>query len=413
LATSPINSSLTDDPLATAPPSELLRKLSGVAEWSGRLRYNEVREAHRRSQLITALMDSLAERAATRQALAGERFARYRAVAARNPAIGRGTRGLDRLLARLGSLGQALVIARSGLWRQTGSFLHDLRHMAAYARRGPDPSVVPAALVDQAWYLATFPDVAASGLAPLVHYLVAGRYEGRSPHPLFDADFYRRHNADALAATGLDPLSHFVAVGAAEGRDPHPLFSLAYYVGQAPDLAESGMNPLVHYLETGWAPDLSPHPLFDPAWYRASLPVAAAAQPPLVHYLTAGAGEGRKPHSLVDPAWYRAQYDDVAAAGFEPLTHFVESGAAEGRSPSAWFDLPHYVAARGEALPAGINPLADYLLGGAWHVGEARPGLPTGPYMATRPELVRQGRTPLDHWARLEGPDAASDPEPA
>lgn len=397
----PLAKPATDDPLTPAQPSDLLRKLSGVAEWAGRLRYNEVREAHRRAQLITGLMDALAERAATRQALAAERFARYRATARRDRKIVRRLRGLDRLLSRLGSVGQALVIARSGLWRRGGSLLHDLRHMAAYARRGPDASVVPAALVDQAWYLATFPDVAASGLAPLVHYLVAGRYEGRSPHPLFDADFYRRHNADALAATGLDPLSHFMAMGAAEGRDPHPLFSLAHYVGQAPDLAESGQNPLAHYLEIGWAPDLSPHPLFDPAWYRASLPVEAAAQPPLVHYLTAGAREDRKPHPLVDPAWYRAQYDDVAHAGFEPLTHFVESGAAEGRSPSAWFDLPHYVAARGEDLEVGVNPLADYLMGGAWRVGEARPGLSTGAYMASRPDLVREGRTPLDHWARL------------
>jgi hypothetical protein len=125
-----------------------------------------------------------------------------------------------------------------------------------------------------------------------------------------------------------------------------------------------------------------------------------------VHYLAGGWRRGFKPHPLFDPAWYLAQYPDVAQTGSEPLTHFLESGAAEGRSPSPWFDLPHYVAARGAELSTdlGANPLIDYLDGGAWRVGEARPGVASGVYLAAHPELVAQGRTPLDHWARLARP---------
>ena len=360
--------------------SSLGRKLDGLAEWAASLRRREERDAYRRTQLIAALTQAMAQRAELQRAVRAQAFANYKRAARRRAHSTRraGAGWLDRLLVKLGSLGQALVIARSGLWRETGRPLHDLRHMAAYARRGPNPQVVPLALVDQPWYLAANPDVAASGLSPLVHYIVAGRHEGRPPHPLFDPAWYRRHNGAALAATGLLPLEHFLQIGAAEGRDPHPLFSLAHYVSQRPELIESGVNPLVDYLETGWAPDLSPHPLFDPAWYRRQLTAEEAAQPPLVHYVTTGWRRGLKPHPLVDPAWCRAQYPDLALADLEPLAHFIETGAAEGRSPSPWFDLPHYVAARGGALDPDSNPLVDYLEGGAWSVGEARPGVPTG-----------------------------------
>ncbi|MEO8115269.1 MAG: hypothetical protein ABI655_12860, partial [Phenylobacterium sp.] len=307
-------------------------------------------------------------------------------------------RRLDHLLLRLGSAGQALVIERSGLWRGAGDRLHDLRHMAAYARRGGDPGLVPPTLLDQAWYLAEYPDVARTRRSPLVHYIAAGGAEGRSPHPLFDARYYRDQNGADLDASRLSPLAHFVRVGAARGRDPHPLFDIGHYVGQQPDL-EAGEDPLSHYLRIGWRVGFSPHPLFDPDWYRGQLQGHADAEP-LSHYVTGGWSRGLTPHPLFDPAWYLSRYPDIAAAGIEPLAHFVLYGAREGRSPSAWFDLPHYVATRGADLAADANPLVDYLQGGAWRIGEAKPGFATAAYLAAAPDLVREGLTPLEHWAR-------------
>ena len=43
---------------------------------------------------------------------------------------------------------------------------------------------------DAAWYLADNPDVAASGMDPLTHYLDTGWREGRDPNPLFDVSWY-------------------------------------------------------------------------------------------------------------------------------------------------------------------------------------------------------------------------------
>jgi hypothetical protein len=298
---------------------------------------------------------------------------------------------------RLGAFGQALVVARSGTWVGTGRRLFDLRHMAAYARRGANPDVPTSSLLDQRWYLAVNPDVAGGKTAPLVHYLIAGAVDGRSPHPLFDVRWYAQRHAAELTATGLSPLEHFVRQGAG-GPGPHPLFDIAHYASQADDL-QPPENPLQHYLRVGWGRGLSPHPLFDPAWYLAQAS-QATSEPPLVHYLRDGWRAGLTPHPLFDPAWYLDQYADVAAAGDEPLSHFVVAGGAEGRNPSPWFDSLHYAAARG--LEPGVNPLIDYLAGGAWAVSEARPGFPTAAYLAAEPQLVRTGLTPLEHWARQQ-----------
>lgn len=335
-----------------------------MANLRGLTQQAQVSEALTRTELTLALSEALAARAraevARRNALADWRLERL-AAQARPRRRGPVSRAIEAVLVRLGSLGAALVIARAGVWRSSGRPLFDLRHMAAYARRGPNPDVQPPTLFDQAAYIQHNPDVAAGRRAPLLHYLLSGGAEGRDPHPLFDNAWYRGCNASDVAGSGLTPLEHYLRQGAAAGRDPHPLFNARHYLSQADDVLP-GEDPLSHYLRVGWMRGLSPHPLFDPAWYREHYPELGAVQ--------------------------------------EPLAHFVSTGAAEGRSPGPWFDLAHYVALRGAALPGQANPLVDYLEGGAWLVGEARPGVPTTAYLAARPELAREGLTPLEHWAR-------------
>ncbi|WP_133255297.1 hypothetical protein [Phenylobacterium kunshanense] len=362
----------------------------------------QVREALARNELGLALHAALTAQADVqaklrRQALAAFQTRGEAPLRRRN----RISRRIDRMLMRLGSLGQALVIARSGVWRGSGQAAHDLRHMAAYARRGARADVTPLAPFDQAWYLAAHPDVASARQAPLVHYLAVGHAEGRSPSPLFDEAWYRQQNASDIAATGLSGLEHYLRVGAVRGASPHPLFDVGYYLAQAPVLA-AGDDPLSHYLREGGHLWLSPHPAFDPDFYgtRAG---DLSGRPALLHYLDEGWRRGLSPHPLVDPAWYRQQYPEVAEADIEPLTHFLAFGGFEGRDPSPWFSTAHYRDARGEALPPGVNPLTDYLLGGAWAVAEARPGFPTVAYLAARPDAARSGVTPLEHWARRQG----------
>lgn len=105
-------------------------------------------------------------------------------------------------------------------------------------------------LFDRDCYLSRYPDVAASGMDPLEHYLRRGGYEGRDPNPFFSSAWYLQHNPDVSAAR-INPLLHYLRIGGREGRDPHPEFSGRRYLAANPDIAEAGENPLAHYLAHG------------------------------------------------------------------------------------------------------------------------------------------------------------------
>lgn len=350
----------------------------------------ETAEALTRARLGDALLQALAARARSEAAARQVLLDRWRARGwVRPDRRNRPRRMIEKVLGRLMWPGRVAVVARSGLWRGAG--------LGAYVARGADPAAQPQALLDQAWYLAIYPDVTAARMSPLVHYLLRGADEGRSPHPLFDAGFYAAGNAQDLAATGLSPLVHFVRIGAGRGRDPHPLFDLSHYLSQAPELIETGENPVAHYLRAGAAAGLSPHPLFQPTYYLGQLQPAERGANPLVHYLTEGSARGLQPHPLFDPAWYEARYPE--AKGHEPLTHFVQVAGEQLQSPGPWFDSPRYAQARGETRPIHIDPLTDYLRGGAWSAALPADGLHPVAFLASHPELAGEGVTPLEHWA--------------
>lgn len=365
-----------------------------------------------RSRLGAALAEALLARQALEVEARALALVGYRAAArplARPRRYNRIARRVDNVLDRLGSIGRALVIARSGLWRSSDGRVARLRAMAAYARRGGDPALQPPALFDQDWYLRARADLSGGRASPLAHYLLHGAGEGVDPHPLFDTEFYRQQNAAQLGETGLTPLEHFVRVGAGEGRDPHPLFDVAYYVRQAPDLIASGENPILHYVREGATRGLSPHPLFAADYYADQVARSGeGGAPSLIHYLAVGSRDGLKPHPLFDPAWYRGRYPDADASGREPLVHFLVAGGFEGRSPGPWFDTARYVAQRVEGLPRGCNPLVDYLQGGAWRISEPWLGCPDAGFLDLAAEFAGRPLTPLELWARRGGDQTPS-----
>jgi hypothetical protein len=395
-----------------APPSPLLDKLAVLGRRHDVLRAETQRartgEALTRTRLGEALVAALAARSRAEAAARTAVFARHLAAGRawlRPDRRNRLRRLVERLLSRLGPWGQALVIARSGVWRTQGpglrAVLKALPAMAAYARRGADPTAQPAAPFDQTFYLRGHADVAASGRSPLTHYLLTGGREGRAPHPLFDPAAYERQVGDGLAATGLTALEHYLRLGAPRGLSPHPLFDPAEYAVQAPELADTGESPLAHYLRIGARQGLSPHPLFQPDYYRRGAAGLAAEVNPLVHYLAHGSERGLKPHPLFDPAWYRERHPTLGRT--DPLQHFVAHAGREDLEPGPWFNAARYKALRGADRPAGLDPLTDYLRGGAWAVAEPNPGFHAFAYLAAHPELADQGLTPLEHWARRSG----------
>ena len=67
---------------------------------------------------------------------------------------------------------------------------------------------------------------------------------------LFDGAWYLREYPE-VAATGLSPALHYLRHGAAEGKDPGPDFSSARYLRRHPRLVPGRDNPLLHHLSTG------------------------------------------------------------------------------------------------------------------------------------------------------------------
>jgi hypothetical protein len=66
----------------------------------------------------------------------------------------------------------------------------------------------------------------------------------------FDVDWYERHYPD-VAASRLDPIIHYLRHGAAEGRDPSSRFDTRDYVARNPDVSAAGVNPLLHFIRHG------------------------------------------------------------------------------------------------------------------------------------------------------------------
>lgn len=253
---------------------------------------------------------------------------------------------------------------------------------------------------DAAFYLSQNPDVAATGIDPLSHYLSHGLFEDRDPnpsfsavwyrlkapepvgdmpayahyladpvrrgwpmHPLFDAAYYvAKHRDTGVQET--DAYQHFLTSGARERRDPHPLVNLAHLLNHA-GFAQSE-NPLLDYLCRPELYGASPHPLFDGvAYLRENRDVANAGTNPLLHYAVTGWREGRAPHALFAADWYLATYPDVLNAAVEPLSHYLRTGAKEGRNPHPLFDTVFYLEANPHAHTDRSGALVHYADDGA------------------------------------------------
>jgi GT2 family glycosyltransferase/glycosyltransferase involved in cell wall biosynthesis len=102
---------------------------------------------------------------------------------------------------------------------------------------------------DPDWYLSRYPDIADSGIEPLVHFVTHGAAEGRDPNRFFDGAWYASHYPD-IGSSGFHPLLHYLQVGASELRNPHPRFDATYYVDQHP---EAAANPLHYHMMFGAA----------------------------------------------------------------------------------------------------------------------------------------------------------------
>ena len=259
-------------------------------------------------------------------------------------------------------------------------------------------------LVDAAWYLQRYPDIARAGADPLDHFARFGGEEGRWPNGWFDPAWYREQHPEA-GITGLDALLHYQREGDRRGLRPVPAFDPAWYraayrvpeerlalahflpvrgsgrylpgpeLYAVPRLAKyrddvvNGVDPFEHYrrdvMQAGapaW-PDIeiaAGSGLLDDNYYLINgSDVHEARLSPADHFCRYGWREGRQPNIYFDTSWYLRTNPDVARLGINPLVHYVLEGEALDRRPVPWFQPGWY--RRTYAVPAEQPALAHFL----------------------------------------------------
>lgn len=84
--------------------------------------------------------------------------------------------------------------------------------------------VLKSGLMHEAWYLRQYPDVAAVGIPPSLHYVLYGGFEGRDPSPMFSSNAYLEAYPDVRSAK-TNPLVHYLQRGRYENREISPSFA--------------------------------------------------------------------------------------------------------------------------------------------------------------------------------------------
>ena len=168
-------------------------------------------EVNRVSAELYALRDARDKLTAERNALASERARLVGSF------TWRATSPLRKIARRVPERlrDKAADAAKVAFWAMTFRLRRGLAYRAR-VRHGL-ALVSATALFDPNWYLARYPDVAATGMDPALHFVLRGGAEGRDPSASFDAKEYLARYPD-VAAHGLSPLLHYLESGKAEGR---------------------------------------------------------------------------------------------------------------------------------------------------------------------------------------------------
>lgn len=147
---------------------------------------------------------------------------------------------------------------------------------------------------------------------------------------LFDSEWYSKRYPD-VKATALDPLDHYLYVGAFLGRRPSDAFlpeEMANLTGARDAL------PLLDFIKRN---NIS----FDRSWYlKRNQDVARVKKDPHAHYLAYGFKEGRPSNAIsetakdFDAVWYHQKYLASENYNESPLIHYCNIGSALGYLPS-------------------------------------------------------------------------------
>ncbi|WP_162917299.1 class I SAM-dependent methyltransferase [Dongia deserti] len=108
--------------------------------------------------------------------------------------------------------------AMCAYWITTFRFARMKKQMKPYRHA---KLVLRSGLMHEAWYLRQYPDVAAVGIPPALHYVLYGGFEGRDPSPMFSSQAYLEAYPD-VRVMKTNPLVHYLQKGRYENRTISP-----------------------------------------------------------------------------------------------------------------------------------------------------------------------------------------------
>jgi hypothetical protein len=125
----------------------------------------------------------------------------------------------------------------------------NINPLAHFLSIGYKLNVSPHPLFDYPYFSAQVNDQIQGGNV-LIAYLTTPELWEVAPHPLFDVRFYGQGNPQ-VAESGICPLLHYLTGENSLVADPHPLFQGKWYHKQFIEPKDLSRNPLVHYLLKG------------------------------------------------------------------------------------------------------------------------------------------------------------------
>lgn len=222
-------------------------------------------------------------------------------------------------------------------------------------------------LFDAEYYLANYPDVGASGIAPAAHYYLFGWKEYRNPSAGFSTERYLLDNPD-VKEKGINPLSHYLKWGSAEGRQVWPA---AVMIAATPAEAGEGDEWFKVYDEVDDVASSVRARTHQPD--EVSIALAKALKNATPKRVVDSEVEAITQSGLFDTSYYLAMYPDLDIKPEQAVRHYCERGWKEGRNPSDDFDSKSYLKAYGDIRNALLNPFWHFVVAGA---SELRSGTP-------------------------------------
>jgi hypothetical protein len=174
------------------------------------------------------------------------------------------------------------------------------------------------------------------------------RRERLSSHPalglVVDEAWYLARYPDVLGA-GADALPHLLSSGLSEGRDPSPYVDLSFYATMVPSLAGDRIALFEHLLTSGLQAGIRTSAFVDLRWY--STRHGRPTTDPLALFtdlVTHGRNERLDPSPFVDLGWYASHHPDLELSGVDSFEYFVSVGQLLGRFPHPLWDEQAYIA---------------------------------------------------------------------